>query len=71
VDATRLWTAPRVNPLMPAAALVSTEGYFITLDDADKLGSERSVVIYTPAGRLVRSFAVDQLQLRSPDPADR
>lgn len=61
VDATGSGPSSCQNPLMPDAALVSTVGYFVTLDDVDRLGSERSLVIYAPDGRLVRSFALDQL----------
>jgi hypothetical protein len=46
---------------MPEAALVSPDGYFITLDDWASRGGELSVVIYAPDGRLVRTFSLDQL----------
>ena len=59
VDARRLWTA--ALPVMPQAALVSMAGHVVTLDEHFQAGGDRALVLFAPDGRLVRSFALEQL----------
>ena len=61
VEAHRLWTAELANALMPDAALVSAAGHVVTLDDYDGAGGNHALVVYATTGRLVRSFALEQL----------
>jgi hypothetical protein len=61
VDARRVWTAELVNAQLPEAALVSMAGDFVTLDDYHEAGRAHALVIYARDGRLIRSFALEQL----------
>ena len=67
LDATRLWTAELANPVMPAAALVSPDGYFVTLGDWGRDLGERALVIYAADGRVVRTVTLEQLVLKPAD----
>ena len=61
VRAQRLWKAQLANEVMPQAALVSMAGHVVTLDDHDEAGADHALVVYDPGGRLVRSFALQDL----------
>jgi hypothetical protein len=52
---------------MPAAALVSPDGYLVTLGDWGRDLGERALVIYAADGRVVRSVTLAQLVLKPAD----
>ncbi len=56
-----LWKAQLVNPLMPMEAVVSMRGYLVTLNDYGEVGYNNAVSIYDPRGRLIRTYALDEL----------
>jgi len=49
------------NPVAPVDLLVSDQGHFITFDNWHNLGYGKVVAIYAPTGKLVRSYALNQL----------
>ncbi len=65
VDATLVWKAELVNDVkpftMPYEAIVSMDGYLVTLNDYARMGGKHAIVIYDPKGKLVKSYALDQL----------
>jgi hypothetical protein len=50
-----------VNPVSPLSALVSDDGYFVTLDNWHNLGHGKAVAIYAPSGKLVRGYELTDL----------
>ena len=61
VEAHRLWTVELANASMPDAALVSVDGRLVTLDDYDGAGGSNALVVFATTGKVVRSFALEQL----------
>jgi len=61
VDAHLRWKAPLVNDPMPYQALVSQRGYLVTLNDHGRVGYQNAVTIYDRGGKLVKSFALEDL----------
>jgi hypothetical protein len=59
----RIWTAPLINRVGPAAAMVSDSGrYVVTLDDWRQVGTTPSaLVIYDSKGELIAQFALGHL----------
>ncbi|MSP37896.1 MAG: hypothetical protein EXR70_05345 [Deltaproteobacteria bacterium] len=49
------------NPVAPVDALLSDQGYFITLDNWHNLGYGKVAAIYGPAGKPIRSFELGEL----------
>jgi hypothetical protein len=49
------------NPVSPLNALVSDDGYFVTLDNWHNVGFGKVVAIYAPSGRLIRSYELTDL----------
>ena len=49
------------NPVAPVDLLLSDHGYFITFDNWHNLGYGQVVAIYSPTGKLVRSYELNQL----------
>jgi hypothetical protein len=50
-----------VNPVSPLNALVSDDGYFVTLDNWHNVGYGKAVAIYAPSGKLVRGYELTDL----------
>ena len=61
LEAKLVWKAALVNRQAPHAAIVTNDGYLITLDDWGGLGGDHAVTIYNPAGKLVRDYHLDNL----------
>jgi len=65
VDATLVWKAELVNDAkpfaMPYEAIVSKDGYLVTLNDYARMGGKNAVVLYDTKGKLVKSYALDHL----------
>ena len=64
VDAKLVWKAPLVNAgtfHMPYEALVSMDGILVTLNEYGKFGDKNTVVIYDKDGKLVKSYALEDL----------
>ena len=49
------------NPVAPVDLLLSDIGYFIAFDNWHNLGYGKVAAIYTPKGKLVRSYELNQL----------
>lgn len=63
LEAKLVWQGPLVNPRAPVAALVTNDGYFITLDEWSGMGYGNAVVLYSPAGKVLRSYHLDNLAI--------
>ncbi len=50
-----------VNAEMPYEAILSMDGHLVTLNEWHHAGYEHAVVIYDQGGKLVKSYALDQL----------
>lgn len=50
-----------LNPIAPVFAAVSNEGALITLDNWHNMGFGPILVIYSPAGAIVRSYTLEDL----------
>jgi hypothetical protein len=50
-----------VHPVSPLNALVSDDGYFVTLDNWHNVGYGKVVAIYAPSGTLVRAYELTDL----------
>jgi hypothetical protein len=50
-----------VHPVSPLSALVSDDGYFVTLDNWHNVGYGKVVAIYAPSGTLVRAYELTDL----------
>lgn len=61
VAATLVWKGPLVNQESPYEAILSSDGWLVTLDDWANLGFHHAVVVYDPAGKLVASRKLDDL----------
>jgi hypothetical protein len=60
-DAKLIWKATLPNREAPYEALVSSDGWLVTLDDWGTLGFDNALVIYDPAGKLVKALKLDGL----------
>ena len=49
------------NPVAPVDLLLSDQGQFVAFDNWHNLGYGKVVAIYAPAGKLVRSYELNQL----------
>ena len=56
-----VWKAALVNRWAPYAAIVTNDGYLVTLDDWGGLGMDHAVAIYNPSGKLVRDYHLDNI----------
>jgi hypothetical protein len=61
LQAKLVWKGPLANRWAPYAAIVTNDGYLVTLDDWGGLGSDHALAIYSPAGKLVRDYHLDKL----------
>jgi hypothetical protein len=61
VDAKLKWKAPLVNDLMPYQAVVSMQGWLVTLNEYGALGYKNAVAIYSQTGALVKTYPLDEL----------
>jgi hypothetical protein len=61
IDAKLIWKATLPNREAPYEALVSSDGWLVTLDDWGNLGFDNALVIYDPAGKLVKAHKLDGL----------
>lgn len=52
---------PLHNPIAPAGALVSNEGYQLTFDNWHNAGYGEVVAIYRPNGETVVTYQIEQL----------
>ncbi len=55
------WRGPLVNRGMPYEAILSMDGHLVTLNEWWHVGYEHAVVIYDRFGKLVKTYALDQL----------
>jgi len=60
-----VWSGKLVNTTAPNAALVSTNGYLVTLDEHAFLGSNHSIVIYDKNGKMIQDYSLKEV---IPDP---
>jgi hypothetical protein len=56
-----VWDGELINDTAPNAALVSPNGYLVTLDEHAQLGKKHSLVLYNKNGDLVRDFNLTDL----------
>lgn len=61
IDPKLRWHGTLANAAMPYEAIVSMDGRLVTLNDWHRVGHEHAVVIYDHRGKLVKSYALDQL----------
>jgi hypothetical protein len=61
VSAKLVWKGPLVNKEAPYEAILSSDGWLVTLDDWANLGYGNAVVIYDPKGKLVAAKPLDDL----------
>ncbi len=61
VDAKLAWKGPLANREAPYEAILSGDGWLVTLDEWGNLGYDNAVVIYDPKGKLVKSLQLDDL----------
>ena len=61
LQAKLVWKGPLANRWAPYAAIVTNDGYLVTLDDWGGLGSDHAIAIYGPTGKLVRDYHLDKL----------
>ena len=61
LDAKLVWKGPLANREAPYEAVVSSDGWLVTLDEWGNLGYDHAVVIYDPAGKLIKSHKLDGL----------
>lgn len=61
IGAHLVWKTQLVNPQMPYEALVSTDGFLVTLNDYGSVGFSNAVTIYDPHGKIVRSYTLNEL----------
>lgn len=55
------WKGPLANEQMPVDAIVSMDGWLVTLDNWGGRGKAHAIVVYDPRGRLVADWSGDQL----------
>jgi hypothetical protein len=61
VKPTLKWKAALVNEQMPVDAIVSPDGWLVTLNNWGAAGGKHSVVVYDQRGRLIADWSGDQL----------
>jgi hypothetical protein len=61
IDAKLIWKAALPNREAPYEAIVSSDGWLVTLDDWGNLGFDNALVIYDPAGKLIKALKLDGL----------
>lgn len=61
LDARLVWKGPLANRWAPYAALVSSDGWLVTLDEWANLGHDHALVVYDPAGKLIKAHPLDAL----------
>jgi hypothetical protein len=54
-----IWKGALANVYAPHAAIVSSDGWLITLDEWANLGYDNAIVIYDPAGKLIKAHSLD------------
>ena len=55
------WTVSLVNPVAPIDVFLTDRGYLATLDNWHSMGYGRVVAFYSPAGALIRAYALADL----------
>jgi hypothetical protein len=61
VAPTLKWKAELVNEHMPVDAIVSQDGWLVTLNEWYGTGKAHSLIVYDPHGRLVADWSGDRL----------
>lgn len=56
-----IWSGDLINDTAPNGALVSSNGYLITLDEHALLGSEHSIVLYDKDGDLIKDYFLSDI----------
>lgn len=60
-DAKLVWKGALANREAPYEAIVSSDGWLVTLDEWGNLGYDNALVIYDPAGKLIKTHKLDGL----------
>ncbi len=60
-DARLVWKGALANRWAPYEAIVSSDGWLITLDEWGNLGFDHAIVVYDPAGKLIKAHKLDGL----------
>jgi hypothetical protein len=55
------WTVSLVNPVAPIDLFLTDRGYLATLDNWHNMGYGKVVAFYSPTGRLIRAYALEEL----------
>jgi hypothetical protein len=55
------WTVGLVNPVAPIDLFLTDRGYLATLDNWHSMGCGKIVAFYSPVGKLIRGYALDDL----------
>ena len=55
------WKGPLANERMPVEAIVSMDGWLVTLNNWGSMGKAHAIVVYDRRGRLVADWSGDQL----------
>lgn len=55
------WTVSLVNPMAPIDLFLTDRGYLVTLDNWHNMGYGKIVAFYSPEGKLIRGYALDEL----------
>lgn len=61
IDAKLLWKVPLANRYAPYEAIVSSDGWLVTLDEWAGLGFDHAIAVYDPAGKLIKTHKLDGL----------
>jgi len=56
-----IWNGELVNSKVPSKAIISSNGYLVTIDDYYYSGKDHAVVLYNKEGTLLKDFSLDQL----------
>lgn len=56
-----VWTISLVNPVAPVDLFLTDRGYVATLDNWHNMGHGKIVAFYSPAGKLIRAYALEDL----------
>lgn len=61
LDAKLVWKGPLANRWAPYEAIVSSDGWLVTLDEWANLGHDHALVVYDPSGKLIKAHKLDAL----------
>jgi hypothetical protein len=56
-----VWTVSLVNPVAPVDVFLTDRGYLATLDNWHNMGHGQVIAFYSPAGVLIRAYALSDL----------